>query len=210
MEFLEEILGWIGACTSTLIGLPQLVRLWRTRDVSGLSPFFWMLKLGLDTGWALHGLNIGKWNMVVPNALALLITLAVLWLLHRERGLSYVRLGVPGTLLLGALTGLDWGLGSFAFGLVAGLLAVVASSGQSVDLLRSPKVTGVSPLFLVVYNLNQAIWITWSYLVNDSGTIIAGWLTELVVGFNLLWWVARTLGVPAVPFGRRRADAGRG
>lgn len=61
--------------------------------------------------------------------------------------------------------------------------------------MRSPRVTGVSPLFLLGSVLNQALWLAWGLLVPDMGTQIAAAFTLGIVGLNLLWWAARKLGL---------------
>ena len=63
---------------------------------------------------------------------------------------------------------------------------------------RSPHVRGVSVLFLILAVVNQVVWLTWAILVADLGTIIAAGTTGVIALFNLIWYTARRLGVPAV------------
>ncbi|MGB4271197.1 MAG: PQ-loop domain-containing transporter, partial [Propionicimonas sp.] len=57
-----ELLGWLGALTATLLGLPQAMRLMRTRNTEGLSLMAWQATLVINIGWTAHGIVIGQWN----------------------------------------------------------------------------------------------------------------------------------------------------
>jgi len=102
---------------------------------------------------------------------------------------------VPGLLIAAIMIGVDLVLGTAAFGVVAIWPALFANAGATLELVRSPRVTGVSPLFLLVSVLNQALWLAWGLLVPDMGTQIAAAFTLCIVGLNLLWWAARKLGL---------------
>lgn len=60
-----EILGWAGTVTAVVLGLPQLVRLARTRNVEGLSLPAWQAFLAVNLGWTAHGIAIGQAPQVV-------------------------------------------------------------------------------------------------------------------------------------------------
>ena len=68
------------------------------------------------------------------------------------------------------MIGVDLAFGTAAYGVVAVFPALFANAGQSVELIRSPSVAGVSPMFLVGGVLNQVLWLTWGLLVPDAGT----------------------------------------
>ncbi|MCB0913624.1 MAG: hypothetical protein KDB60_18620 [Propionibacteriaceae bacterium] len=192
------ILGWLAALTATLLGVPQAVRLWRTRDTDGLSLVAWQFMLVLNLTWTSHGMLIGQLNMVLPNALAVTSTLPVLVLVSRDRGLQLWRVLLPplaGTLLL---IGVDLSLGSAVFGTISLVPAIGANAGQSVDLVRAPAVSGVSPVFLAWQLVNQSLWGTWALLVPDPGALICAVATGLVAVFNVAWWLARRFGLRAL------------
>ena len=192
------ILGWLAALTATLLGVPQAVRLWRTRITAGLSLAAWQFMLVLNLSWTSHGLLIGQPNMVVPNALAITSTLPVLVLVSRDRGLPLWRVLLPplvGTLLL---IGVDLTLGTAVFGTLSLVPAIAANAGQSVELVRARSVDGVSPVFLAWQLGNQLLWLTWGLLVGDPGTVICAATTALVAVFNVAWWLARRFGLRAL------------
>ncbi|HEX6756998.1 MAG TPA: hypothetical protein VF086_01090 [Propionibacteriaceae bacterium] len=80
---------------------------------------------------------------------------------------------LPGLLAAGVLIAVDQLLGSAAFGTAAIIAAVVANAGQSIELVRSKRIVGVSVLFLILAVVNQGFWLSWAILVPDAGTMIS-------------------------------------
>lgn len=180
------------------LGVPQAVRLFRTRDTEGLSVFFWQLNLCVNVIWTVHGALIGQVNMIVPNGISMFVTLFVIYLLHRTRKLSYLYLLAPGLIAAACFIAIDVFIGTFWFGYASAIPALVSNGGATVELIRSRKITGVSPVWLAAYNLNQFFWVTWGYLVADDGTIICSWATWIVVGLNSIWLIMRKCGLPPI------------
>lgn len=194
---LVELVGWGAAFVGTVLGLPQVYRLARTRNVEGLSLPFWQAILALNLAWTSHGIILGQWNMIVPNVLGLGSTLPILFLMSRELHRPLARVMLPGVLVAGAMIGVDLAFGTAAYGVVAVFPALFANAGQSLELIRSPRVVGVSPVFLAGGVLNQVLWLGWGLLVSDAGTIITATVTLLVTLFNLVWWALRRFGLRA-------------
>lgn len=190
-----ELVGWGAALVGTVFGLPQVIRLARTRNVEGLSLPAWQAILGMNLAWTSHGVILGQLNMIVPNVLGLASTVPILVLMARELGRPLWRVLLPGVLVAVAMIGVDLGLGTAAYGLVAMWPSVFANIGQSLELIRSPRVVGVSPVYLTLGVLNQVLWLIWGLLVNDAGTIITATVTLAMTSFNLVWWLLRMLGL---------------
>jgi uncharacterized protein with PQ loop repeat len=102
---------------------------------------------------------------------------------------------LPGVLATVALIAVDQILGSAAFGAAAIIAAVVANAGQSIELVRSKRIVGVSLLFLILAVVNQGLWLSWAILVPDLGTMIFATVTGIITLFNLTWWSLRKLGL---------------
>ena len=126
---------------------------------------------------------------------ALLSTLPVLWLMARELRQSAVSVLAPGLAIAAAMIAVDLLLGSAAYGLAAIVPSLLANAGQSLELVRARVIGGVSPVFLVLQVVCQALWLSWALLVPDTGTIITATVTLVVVVFNLGWWVLRSRGL---------------
>lgn len=191
-----EYLGWAGTLTAILLGLPQLVRLARTKNVEGLSIPAWQAFLAVGIGWTAHGIIIGQAPQIVASALSLASTIPILYLLARQLRRNLLSTLLPGLLLAAAMVGIDLIFGSGPYGAVAIIPAVIANAGQSIALIRAPHVGGVSVLFLILAVINQMLWLAWAILVADLGTIIAAGTTGTIALFNLAWYTARRLGTP--------------
>jgi uncharacterized protein with PQ loop repeat len=192
---LVAAVGWVAALVGTVLGLPQAIRLARTRNVEGLSLTAWQLILGLNLAWSSHGIILGQLNMIVPNVLGLASTLPILTLMSRELGRRLPLVMLPGIVIASVMITVDLTLGTAAYGVVAIWPALFANAGQSLELIRSPRVVGVSPAYLIGGVLNQVFWLIWGLLVPDSGTVITATSTLIVTSFNLLWWILRKVGL---------------
>lgn len=200
---IADLFGWGGTVTGTLLGIPQLVRLARTRNVEGLSLRAWQATLAINLGWTAHGIGIGQVPQVVTSALSLVATVPILFLLSRDLGRNPVLVFLPGLALAAVMIAIDRIFGSAAYGAFAVVPAVIANAGQTVALVRALHVRGVSPVFLLLAVLNQVFWLSWAILVHDAGTTIAAITTGSISIVNLGWYGARRAGVRSFGRGRR-------
>lgn len=190
-----DLLGWAAAAVGIILGLPQLVHLIRTRHTEGVSLISWQTLFVLNLGWGAHGVLIGQANMIVTNVFAMCVTVPVLMLMARSRRLNLVTVLWPGVAASVVVVAADVFFGTAAFGLVALVPGTLVNAAQSVELVRSRSLAGVSPAFLSLSCLNQVLWFFWAALVPDVGTMIATAVAIVVTGFNVLWWGLRRLGV---------------
>jgi uncharacterized protein with PQ loop repeat len=65
-------------------GLPQVLRLVRTRRVDGLSLTAWQAMLVVNLSWTAHGISIGQIPQIVTSVLSLCSTVPILYLMARE------------------------------------------------------------------------------------------------------------------------------
>ena len=180
-------------------GSAQLLRLPRTCRVDGLSLTAWQAMLVVNLSWTAHGLSIGQVPQIVTSALSLCSTVPILYLMARDIRRHVPPVLLPGLLAAAALIAVDQVFGSAAFGTAAIIPAVVSNAGQSLELVRSPRIVGVSVLFLILGVVNQGLWLSWAILVPDTGTMIVATVTGIITVFNLTWWTLRTLGLRPLP-----------
>lgn len=191
------VLGWCAVVVGMVVGLPQLVRLVRTRRVDGLSLTAWRTILAANLAWGAHGVRLGQVTMVLSNAIALCTTTAIVALLARRFHRPVLVLMAPSIVVAALMTSVDHLLGSVAFGVTAILLAAISNTGQSAQLVRSEHVAGVSTLFLTMAVLNQVLWASWGLLVPDIGTVMTASAVFAMTSFNLTWYVLRRRGLRA-------------
>ena len=190
-----EVIGWVATVSGTILGLPQMLRLVRTGRVAGLSLTAWQAMLVVNLSWTAHGISIGQAPQILTSALSLCSTVPILYLVARKLRRHLLPVLLPGLLAAGALIAVDQIFGSAAYGTVAIIPAVVSNAGQSIELVRSARIVGVSVLFLILAVVNQGLWLSWAILVPDIGTMIVATVNAIVTVFNLTWWSLRVLGL---------------
>lgn len=192
-----EIFGWLGACVGVILGLPQLLRLMRTRNIDGLSLMSWRLIIAMNIAWTAHGIRLGEANMITTNSLQMACSVPIAVLLSRAERLRPVIVLGTSVGLAALMIGVDQMLGSAMFGVFSIVVAVVSGVGQSVQLVRAPHVNGVSTLFAVLAVVNQVMWVLWGLVVRDTGTVLTSSTMGVMTVFNLVWYVLRRLGLRA-------------
>jgi uncharacterized protein with PQ loop repeat len=192
-----ELLGWTATIVGTFLAAPQLVRLARTGNVEGLSLVGWQTALVLNIAWAMHGINIGQAPQIISSSLALFTTVPILVLMSRALGRGVLPTMLPSFAVAAAMIAVDGFLGSAAYGIAAIFPGIAITAAQSVELVRSEHVRGVSPLSMGLGFVNLTLWGIWSLLVQDPGTIIALSISWFVALFNVIWYVLRRLGLRA-------------
>jgi MtN3 and saliva related transmembrane protein len=80
MISLNACIGSIAAICTTLAFVPQVIKSWRTRDLSGISlPMYTIFTLGVIL-WLVYGLLIGDWPVIIANAITAVLASVVLLL----------------------------------------------------------------------------------------------------------------------------------
>ena len=79
-----EIIGYCAAFLTTIAFLPQAIRSWRTKDLSGISlGMYSLFTVGVGL-WLIYGLIIEKWPLIMANALTFAPALSILLLKIRH------------------------------------------------------------------------------------------------------------------------------
>lgn len=81
----QTALGYFAATLTTLSFLPQVIRVYRTKNTDAIS--FWMYLL-FSAGvfcWFIYGVMIQAWPVVVANAITLVLSLSILWMKINEQ-----------------------------------------------------------------------------------------------------------------------------
>ncbi len=190
-----ELLGWTATIVGTFLATPQLVRLARTRNVEGLSLLGWQTALVLNIAWAMHGINIGQLPQILSSLLALFTTIPILVLMARVLGRQVLATMLPSFAVAATMIAIDGFLGSAAYGIAAIFPGIAITAAQSVELVRSEHVRGVSPASMALGFVNLTLWFAWALFVRDPGTIIALSISWFIALFNVIWYVLRRMGL---------------
>jgi uncharacterized protein with PQ loop repeat len=201
-------LGWFGALTAVGTSAPQVARLVRTRDSSGVSASAWTLCLGASLGWASHGVQLGLPNQVLPNVAVAAASLAVMNQLRRIDGLALAPRLLPAAALGATMACVDHFLGTVVFGLMIPIPGAVGALAQGSRLVRSAQVTGVPVLGLALGAANSTVWLAWALIAHEPGTAIASSVGGSLALFNLVWRVLRACGLRPMLVEARRPPRG--
>lgn len=79
-----DLLGYAAATLTTLAFVPQALKSWRSRDLSGISlGMYSLFTLGLAL-WLAYGILLASWPIILANAITLTLAGSVLWLKLRH------------------------------------------------------------------------------------------------------------------------------
>jgi MtN3 and saliva related transmembrane protein len=78
MEFNIEIIGIVAGLITTLASVPQVVQIYKTNEVSGLSLYYFIILFSGIFLWFLYGILLNSITLVVPNLITgILISLII-------------------------------------------------------------------------------------------------------------------------------------
>lgn len=77
---IAETVGFAAAVISTLCWFPQSIRTIRTRDTSSISLASQSAYTGAIVLWAVYGVMIASWPLILSNIIQLFPLTAVLWI----------------------------------------------------------------------------------------------------------------------------------
>lgn len=83
---LMELVGYAAAGLTTVSFVPQALKSWSSKDLSGISlSMYALFTLGVGL-WMLYGIALDSWPIILANALTLALAGSVLVLKVRHRG----------------------------------------------------------------------------------------------------------------------------
>jgi MtN3 and saliva related transmembrane protein len=77
---LIDIIGFAAGALTTVAFVPQVLKSWETRDLSGISLRMYSLFTAGVALWMIYGIFLGSWPITITNAVTFLLAGAVLWL----------------------------------------------------------------------------------------------------------------------------------
>lgn len=91
MNLLHDLVGYAAATLTTLAFVPQILKSWRTRDLSGVSlTMYSLFTLGVAL-WLLYGVILGSWPIIIANT----ITLGLAGTVHLDTPLIFSSMYIP-------------------------------------------------------------------------------------------------------------------
>jgi MtN3 and saliva related transmembrane protein len=82
---LLDLLGFIAGTLTTAAFLPQVLKSWQTRDLSGISLRMYSLFTAGVALWLIYGIALTSWPIIIANAITLALAGGVLILKLRHK-----------------------------------------------------------------------------------------------------------------------------
>ncbi len=73
-----QIAGYVATALSVSSFIPQLLKVWRARDASGVSLRMYVITCAAFALWAVHGAGIGAWVLVASSVASFVLAAAIL------------------------------------------------------------------------------------------------------------------------------------
>lgn len=82
---LHSFIGYTAAILTTVAFVPQTLKSWQTRDLSGVSlPMYSLFTVGMVM-WLVYGAMLGSWPIIIANAITIVLASVVLTLKVRHQ-----------------------------------------------------------------------------------------------------------------------------
>lgn len=82
---LTDLIGTIAACLTTCSFIPQALKTFRTRDVSGISLSMYSAFTAGVALWLVYGILLMAWPIIIANVITLSLALSILLMKLRYR-----------------------------------------------------------------------------------------------------------------------------
>lgn len=174
MPIVVELLVVVAAnVLGAAMSLPQVVRLLRTRQVSGVSPAWAALSVVSNVWWLAYGVGVGSWAIVPVAVVSVLGYTAIVAALAAFGGGGSARVAVVVPVL--AVAGLPavglWLGGWAAAGVVLGALYAVQLAPAVLGAYRAADLRGVSAGTWACAWLEAALWGVYGIAAGDAGLL---------------------------------------
>lgn len=95
MDNIAQIIGLVSALLTTTAFLPQVIKTWRTRSTSDLSPLMFSLFFVGIAGWLVYGLLIQDIPIIIANVVTICLAGAILYfIIIGEKSYSVSHIGL--------------------------------------------------------------------------------------------------------------------
>ena len=178
---LIQLVGWVAGVLTLSAGIPQAVKLLKTRDTEGVSSWTYVLWSQVALWWAVWGFMVHAWPTAIINTLCvpvLGLSLLVLKVAHRE--VAALLLSVVGCTVAAALSP------SVAL-VVASVLLVTFSAPSADDAWRpSADLSGVAMGTWVLVVVSNFLWVLFDVGIAQLWAAVPSVVTTLLAASVVL------------------------
>ena len=80
-----ELIGFAAAFLTTIAFIPQVVQVWKTNSVEGLSLTTYIIFVIGVFLWFLYGLKIGSLSMIIANSITVVLALVIIYFIIKSK-----------------------------------------------------------------------------------------------------------------------------
>jgi MtN3 and saliva related transmembrane protein len=80
-----ELIGFAAAFLTTIAFIPQVVQVWKTKSVQGLSLTTYIIFVIGVFLWFLYGLRIGSLSMIIANSITVVLALVIIYFIIKSK-----------------------------------------------------------------------------------------------------------------------------
>ena len=80
-----ELIGFAAAFLTSIAFIPQVVQVWKTKSVQGLSLTTYIIFVIGVFLWFLYGLRIGSLSMIIANSITVVLALIIMYFIIKSK-----------------------------------------------------------------------------------------------------------------------------
>ena len=80
-----ELIGFAAAFLTTIAFIPQVIQVWRSKSVEGLSLTTYIIFIIGVFLWFLYGLSIGSLSMIIANFITVLLASVIIYFIIKSK-----------------------------------------------------------------------------------------------------------------------------
>ncbi len=178
------LIGWLATILTLASGLPQTIRLVRTRDSHGVSAWTYVLWAATALWWAGWGFHVDSVPMMAVNLLLLPVLITVVVLLEPDRRQLMFLLASPPLLILALLVIPP------VVAVVGTVFACLLAVPSVVQAFRTEDPSGIAIGTWVFLAMASVLWVIYDvgigYPLTATSLVVQAGLSCVVVGRTIL------------------------
>lgn len=159
-----SLAGWVAGALVLISGMPQAIRLIRTRDTEGVASWTYTLWTSVAIWWCAWGLSVPAWPTTVANALAIpVLGTSVLVLAPGRVQLGMIVVSIPAAALCA------WLVPGVALTIASGLLLLLTVPSIIAVARPHANVSGVSAATWLLVLVTNLLWVMFDLGIGQPG-----------------------------------------
>jgi MtN3 and saliva related transmembrane protein len=179
-----QVIGWLATVLTLASGLPQTIKLVRTRDSHGVSEWTYVLWAATALWWAGWGFHVDSMPMMAVNLLLLPMLIAVVVLLGPDSRQFAFLLASPPLLIVALLVSPP------AVVVIGTILACLLAVPSVINVFRTQDPSGVAVWTWVFLAMASVLWVIYDvgigYPLTATSLVVQAGLSCVVISRTII------------------------